>query len=106
MKKKPNLLIVEDNIIAAEMNRLACENKFECQVVHEGVAGKALLEWADCVLVDGRFPSAELFYTSLKTSGKPFIIYSGSPCCAGVGELAFILKPDMHKLKIAIELFL
>jgi hypothetical protein len=104
--KMKKLLIVEDNIIAAEMNKLTCEAHFECQIANEGVSGKALLPWADCVLVDGRFPNASLFYTALKESGKPFVVYSGTSTCAGVGELAFVLKPDLLKLKQAIKLLL
>ena len=79
---------------------------FDCQVAHDGLEGKRLLDWAEVVLVDGRFPHNTEFYASLQDSGKPFIIFSGSPSCSGVGELAFILKPDMPKLKQAILLFL
>lgn len=100
---KPKLLIVEDNVINAELNRLVCEMDFDCQVASNGKDGIRLLNWADYICVDGEFPHNTEFYAALKITGKPFVVYSGNDTCKGVGESEFILKPHIDKMLIALR---
>lgn len=101
--KKVKLLIVEDNFILNEVIYLALKDEFDCQTAYDGSQGIELLEWADCISVDGEFPHNTEFYAALKSAGKPFVTYSGNEQYAGKGEKEFILKPNLKKLVASLQ---
>lgn len=106
---KPKLLIVEDNLVANEMLALAFADRFDTKQALDGWVGIELLSWADFVCVDGEFPFNAEFYSILKASGKPFVIYSGrdtkEAVFRNVGEVAYVQKPKLPDLQNAVQTF-
>ena len=97
------ILIVEDSEPMARIVEIVCHKMgFDTKVAYDGQAALAALDTVSCACVDGSYPDRDQFHDALVKSQKPFIIYSGDTKRKGCGEVAFVLKPSLVELRIAL----